>query len=142
MSKKENKEVDEKITELTNDLQRTRADFENYRKQVETQKEYERKRGKVGAILKILPLLDNIDRAMVTYPEELAPLKKSLEQTLKEMELEKVPSEEGAEFNPDLFEAVMVEGDGEKEVVAETLVPGYRFEGDLVRSAMVKVKKM
>lgn len=138
MNKKEN----DKIAELTNDLQRTRADFENYLKQVEVQKENERKRGKISTIIKVLPLLDNIDRAMAAYPTELAPLKKSLEQTLKDMTLEKIPSEEGTEFNPDLFEAVTVEGDGEKEVVAETLVPGYRFEGDLVRSAMVKVKKM
>ena len=54
----------------------------------------------------------------------------------------KIASEEGVEFNPDLHDAVMVEGDGEKEVVAETLRPGYYYEQDVLRPAMVKVKKI
>lgn len=133
---------EEKIAELVNDLQRTRADFENYRKQVEMQKENEKNATRLATVYKILPLLDDLDRAMATYEKELAPLKKSLEKALKELGLGKIQSEAGTEFNPDLFDAVMVEGDGEKEVVEETLRPGYYYGDQVLRAAMVKVKKI
>ncbi len=138
--KKETKN-DEKIVELTNDLQRTRADFENFRKQVEVQKENERKTTRLATVYKILPLLDDLDRAFMSYTE-LKPLEKSLEKTLKELKLAKVASNEGVEFDPDLHDAVMVEGHGDKEVIAETLRPGYYYEGEVLRPAMVKVKKI
>ncbi len=128
------------INELTADLQRTRADFENFRKQVEIQKENEKKATKLATVYKVLPLLDDLDRAISSY-EELGPLLKSLEKTLKDLELAKISSEEGAEFNPDLHDAIMVEGEGEKEVIAETLRPGYYYEGEVLRPAMVKVRK-
>ena len=137
---KKTKEI-EKIEELTNDLQRTRADFENYRKQVELQKESEKNAVRLATVYKVLPLLDDLDRAMAVYQNELAPLQKSLEKTLKELGLAKIQSEVGAEFNPDLHDAVMVEGDGAKELVSETLRPGYYYEGEVLRPAMVKVKK-
>lgn len=129
------------ISELTNDLQRTRADFENYRKQVEMQKANERKTAKFATVYRVLPLLDDLDRAITSYVE-LQPLAKSLEKTLKELELVRILSDEGVDFNPDLHEAVMVEGEGEKEVIAETLRPGYYYEGEVLRPAMVKVKKI
>lgn len=133
--------TDAQIAELTNDLQRTRADFENFRKQIELQKENERKATKFATIYKILPLLDDLDRAINTYVE-LKPLEKSLEKTLSELKLSKIISSEGTDFNPDLHDAVMVlEGDGEKEVVAETLRTGYYYEGEVLRPAMVKVKR-
>lgn len=143
MKKKEvsAEDLEKKITELTNDLQRTRADFENYRKQVEGQKLVEKKSAKLATVYKMLPLLDDIERAVVTY-EELKPLEKSLEKTLKELGLVRIDSKKGVEFNPDIFEAVMVEGEGEKEVVAETLRPGYYYEGEVLRPAMVRVAKM
>lgn len=140
---KDNKtdEKEAKIVELTNDLQRTRADFENFRKQVEAQKENERKTTRLATVYKVLPLLDDLDRAINSYAE-LKPLEKSLGKTLGELKLAKIASEEGVEFNPDLHDAVMVEGEGEKEVVAETLRPGYYYEGEVLRPAMVKVKKI
>ncbi len=134
------KKIDEKVVELTNDLQRTRADFENYRKQVENQKENEKKATRLATVYKVLPLLDDLDRAIGAYAE-LKPLEKSLAKTLESLELKKIDSSVGVEFNPDLFEAVMVEGDGEKEMVAETLRPGYYYGGEVLRPAMVKVKR-
>lgn len=134
-------EIEQRITELTNDLQRTRADFENFRKQTEIQKENEKKATRLATVYKVLPLLDDIDRAISTY-EELKPLEKSLEKTLKELNLERIDSGVGTEFNPDHHEAVMAEGDGEKETVSETLRPGYYYEGEVLRPAMVKVKRI
>lgn len=134
-------EVEKQVNELTNDLQRTRADFENFRKQVEVQKENAKKMAQLATVYKILPLLDDLDRAIISY-KELMPLAKSLEKTLKELKLVKIASGEGTEFNPDLHDAVMVEGDGEKEVIAETLRPGYYYESEVLRPAMVKVRKI
>lgn len=134
-------EAEARVAELTADLQRTRADFENFRKQVELQKAQERKVAKYATVAKMLPLLDDLDRAIMTY-ETLKPLEKSLMKTLESLDLKKINSEKGVEFNPDLFEAVMVEGEGEKEVVAETLRPGYYYEGEVLRPAMVKVERV
>ena len=139
--KKDKSSADAKVAELTADLQRMRADFENFRKQVELQKENERKVTKFATVHKILPLLDDLDRAIASY-EELKPLEKSLTKTLADLNLAKVESAEGVEFNPDVHDAVMVEGDGEKEVIAETLRPGYYYEGEVLRPAMVKVRKI
>ena len=141
MKKKSEEGIDNKIVELTNDLQRTRADFENFRKQVEVQKQAEKKTVELATVYKILPLLDDLDRAIMSYAE-LKPLEKSLEKTLKELGLARISSEVDVEFNPDLHEAVMVEGEGEKEVIAETLRPGYYYQGEVLRPAMVKVKKI
>ena len=130
----------DKVVELTADLQRTRADFENFRKQVEAQKEQEKNSVRLATVYKLLPLLDDLERAILSYAE-LKPLEKSLEKTLGELKLAKIPSAEGVLFNPDLHEAISAEGEGEKEVVAETLRPGYYYEGVVLRPAMVKVRR-
>lgn len=130
-----------KIQELTNDLQRTRADFENFRKQIEARKEAEKKTVRFATVCKILPLLDDIDRAIGSY-KELKPLEGSLGKTMKELGIAKIEASEGVEFNPDLHEAVMAEGDGDRELISEVLRPGYYYEGEILRPAMVKVKKI
>lgn len=136
---KANTELTNQNAELLNDLQRTRADFENYRKQIEIQKEGEKKSAKFTTVIKFLPLLDDIDRAIASY-QELEPLQKSLEKTLKTLNLSKIPSEAGTEFNPDLHEAITMDGEGTKEVISETLRPGYYYENEVLRPAMVKVQ--
>lgn len=139
--KKEKKDAsEEKIAELTADLQRTRADFENYRKQIEMQKENERKTERLATVYKMLPLLDDLDRAIMNYAE-LKPLEKSLTKTMNDLGLARIESEPGVEFNPDLHEAVTAEGEGEKELIAETLRPGYYYNGEVLRPAMVKVRR-
>ena len=125
-----------KNAEMLNDLQRTRADFENYRKQVESQREVAASAARMATVYKVLGLLDDIDRAISTY-DELKPLEKTLEKTLKELTLAKIPAEVGQEFNPDWHEAVMAEGDEGK--IAEVLRPGYIYNGEVLRPAMVKV---
>ena len=138
---KENNELLEQIEELTNDLQRTRADFENYRKQIEMQKLAEKKLVRNATVAKILPLIDDMDRAISSY-KELKPLEGTLVKTMKELGISKIEAREGVEFNPDLHEAVMAEGEGEKEEISEVLRPGYYYENEVLRPAMVKVKKM
>lgn len=132
-----------KVTELTSDLQRTRADFENYRKQVEAQRSQSMTIAAQATVEKFLPLIDDFDRALSTYPEQLAPLAKGFAKTLKDLKLEKITSAEGTEFNPDFHEAVsVVDEGGDSEVVAETLRSGYLYDGAVIRAAMVKVKRI
>lgn len=135
--------AEEQIAELTNDLQRTRADFENFRKQVESQRAQAMAVAKYATVEKFLPMLDDIDRAIAAYPDQLKPLEKNLQKTLKSLSLEKINSKEGTEFNPDFHEAISVDDEGgELEVISETLRPGYLYDGNVVRAAMVKVKKI
>ena len=132
-------ERDAKIIELTNDLQRTRADFENFRKNVEKDRDSARKLAKFATVEKFLPLLDDLERAISTYPE-LNPLAKNFEKSLTSLGLTRIETAPGTEFNPEFHEAVMSEGEGEKESIAETLRPGYLYEGEVLRPAMVKIK--
>ncbi|MBQ6393870.1 nucleotide exchange factor GrpE [Candidatus Saccharibacteria bacterium] len=132
-------DLQQKLAELTSDLQRTRADFENYRKQMDLQKSQAASFAKYETIKKVLPLLDDMSRAIASTPE-LKPLEKTLEKTLKELNLATIDTKPGTLFNPDIHDAVMMEdGDGDTEVISETLRPGYLYEGEVIRPAMVKV---
>jgi molecular chaperone GrpE len=149
---KKQEELEQQILELTQDLQRTRADFENYRKRVEIEKTAARDAGQANAILKLLPVIDNIERAVTHMPEELkdnkwangiASLTKNLEKSLENLNLKRIESTPGADFNPDFHEAIQFdeEAEGEKEIIAEELQAGYTLNGRPVRHAMVKVTK-
>lgn len=126
--------------ELLNDLQRTRADFENFRKQIETREQSIKNTTKLATVAKILPLIDDLDRAIAAYAE-LQPLAKSLEKTMFELNLQKMVTIPGeTEFNPDLHDAIsMDDAEGDKEIIAEVLRPGYFYESEVIRPAMVKV---
>lgn len=132
---------DAKIAELINDLQRTRADFENFRRQNDIQREQDRNYVKLDTIKKILPLIDDFERAIQAQPKALSPLSKNFEKTLKSIGLQKIDSAIGTEFNPDLHEAISVDGDGDKETIAETLRAGYYYGDEVLRTAMVRVSK-
>ena len=145
-------EFEQKIGELTNDLQRTRADFENYRKRVEIEKTLARENGQTSAILKLIPVIDNIERAINYMPPELAEIKwaqsvsgltKNLEKSLDSLNLKRIDSNPGTVFNPELHEAVQFdeEATGESEVIAEELQAGYILNGQPIRHAMVKVTR-
>ncbi len=132
---------DAKIAELINDLQRTRADFENFRRQNDIQREQDRNYAKLDTVKKILPLIDDFERAIQAQPKALSPLSKNFEKTLKSIGLQKIDSAIGTEFNPDLHEAISVDGDGDKETIAETLRAGYYYGDEVLRTAMVRVSK-
>lgn len=145
-------EFDQQLGELTLDLQRTRADFENYRKRVDAEKVAAREAGQSSAIMKLLPVIDNIERAVVYMPEDLkdnkwaqsvAGLVKNLEKSLESLNLKRIDAAPGTEFNPELHEAIQFdeEATGEKEVVAEELQSGYELNGRVIRHAMVKVTR-
>lgn len=145
-------ELEATIAELTADLQRNRADFENYRKRVDLEKQAAREAGQSSTVSKLLPVIDNIDRAIRYLPEDLkenawaqsvAGLTKNLEKSMESLNLKRIDASVGAEFNPALHEAIQFdeEATGDKEVIAEELQAGYLLGGSVIRHAMVKVTK-
>lgn len=149
---KKTEQLEAQLNELTADLQRTRADFENYRKRVETEKLAAREAGASATILKLLPIIDTLERATAHIPEELkkdawvggiAGVVKQLEKLLSELKLERVAIVAGeTEFDPEVHEAISAdESEGEHEIVAEELQAGYRLDGIVIRHAMVRVTR-
>ena len=98
----------------------------------------------------LLPALDNLERALMHAPKDLKDhdyvkgvqgVAKQFEQCFKQLGVERIKTV-GEHFDPHLHEAVHVEGeDGEHEVVAEELQPGYKLSDEIIRHATVKVKK-
>lgn len=142
----------ELINQLTEDLQRTRADFENYRKRVDGEKQNARTIGESLTILKLLPVIDNIERAITHLPEELADnkwaqgvvgLTKQLEKSLHGININRIEASPGTVFNPEIHEAIQFDedSDGKQEVIAEELQAGYLYNGNPIRHAMVKVTR-
>lgn len=145
-------DFEQQVNDLTADLQRTRADFENYRKRVDAEKQAARDSGQASAILKLLPVIDNIERAIAYTPEELKDnawvqsvtnLVKNLEKSLEALNLKRINSTIGVDFDPELHEAIQFDEDatGDKEVIAEELQAGYMLNGRPIRHAMVKVTR-
>lgn len=145
-------ELEQQVSELTTDVKRTRADFENYRKRAEADKAATYQHGQEAAILKLLPVIDNIERAVRYTPEDLkdntwaqgiAALVKNLEKSLESLSLKRIDAQTGVEFNPELHEAIQFDEDatGDKEVIAEELQAGYTLNGAPIRHAMVKVTR-
>ena len=145
-------QANDPVAELTADLQRTRADFENYRKRVEGEKQAARDAGQAGAILKLLPVVDNIERAIAHVPEDLTENKwaqgvtnlvKQLDKSLDGLNVRRIVATPGTVFDPELHEAIQFDEDaeGEQEVIAEELQAGYTLNGQPIRHAMVKVTK-
>ena len=149
---KKTEDLEQQLGELTLDLQRTRADFENYRKRVEAEKQSAHEMGQAKSVMKLLPVIDTIERAIINVPDELqdnawvkgvAGLNKQLDKQLKEIGLEKIDAKPGTLFNPELHQAIQFdeEAEGDKEVIAEELRAGYTLNGAVIRDAMVKVTR-
>jgi molecular chaperone GrpE len=145
-------EFEQQLGELTQDLQRTRADFENYRKRTESEKVSARESGRASAILKLLPVIDNIERAVMFIPDDIkentwvqgvAGLAKNLDKSLEGLGLKRIDAKPGTIFNPELHDAVQFDEDatGEQEVISEELQPGYTLDDYPIRHAMVKVTR-
>lgn len=144
------KELEEKINDLTNALQRERADAINIRRRHDEQIKQLRDIVKAGVVKDLLPVIDNFERALAHVPKDLEKndyvkgvqaVVKQFEKTLEEIGVSKIKTV-GEPFDPNLHEAVSVEGEGADEVVSEELQPGYMLGGEVIRHAMVKVKTL
>ena len=120
--------------------QSKQAELENLRKRVAKQQADEVTRRTASVVRSLLPVLDAFDYGVAHGDESLKPLQSQLLGVLRSEGLERVGEAE-APFDPEQHEAVAHEpGDGDQQVVAEVLRAGYRWQGHLVRPAMVRVR--
>jgi molecular chaperone GrpE len=127
-------------------LRRLQADFENYRKRILRQQTELLERAAFDLVGKLLPILDTIDLALAHAEGDpatngLTQVATTARDALSREGLERLDPV-GQPFDPAVHEAVAhEEGDDEsdKPQVSEVLRPGYRWKGQLLRPAMVKV---
>lgn len=118
------------------------AELENYRKQVMKRQAEHLEQAAAGLAEKLLPVLDAFDAAVLHGLDDLAPMQAQLVSVLQREGLVRVDPA-GGPFDPAEADAVAHEaGDGEggAPVVAETLRSGWRWQGRLLRPAMVRVR--
>ncbi|HEU0192170.1 MAG TPA: nucleotide exchange factor GrpE [Mycobacterium sp.] len=135
---------EDKIAELTDDLQRVQADFANYRKRALRDQQAAAERAKAAVVSELLGVLDDLDRARSHGDLESGPLRSvadKLTGVLNSLGL--VPfGAEGDEFDPQLHEAVQHEGGGGGDtvpVIGSVLRQGYMLGEQVLRHAMVAV---
>ena len=127
-------------------LQRTAADFANYRRRTEQERAQQRLTANEQLLREIVPVLDDLQRGLGALPPDerdskLAEGMRWVEQkfltTLKKHGVTPIESL-GQTFDPSVHEAVEADPDGGDMVVA-VYAPGYRLGNDVLRPAMVKV---
>lgn len=145
MIKKQNKKLQEELDTTKDTLLRLRAEYDNYRKRTTKEKEGIYSDAYVDVIKEILPIIDNLERA-IAADGSLEDLKKGVEMTMKGCQdaFSKLGVEEidaTGEFDPNFHNAVMhVEDENlEKNVVAEVFQKGYKKDNKIIRHTMVKV---
>ena len=140
---------DEQIADLTDRVQRQMAEFDNFRKRTEKEKSQMFDMGAKSIIEKVLPVIDNFERALVGVAEDAAEdafvdgMNKIYKQMFQMLEQAGVSPIEavGKEFDPNYHNAVMhIEDDsfGENEIVEE-FKKGYMYHESVIRHSMVKV---
>lgn len=144
------RQVDTRITELTDDLRRMAADFANYRKRNEAERADFAKFAKADLIARLLDVLDGYDRALATVPEDLKGqpwvegmwlVERKLRQILDAEGLEPVESL-GKPFDPYIHEAIAhVESDQPEGTVIDEHQKAYRLHDRVIRPALVTVAK-
>ena len=151
--KNKNKEVEElgqKLADMQDKFQRTLAEFDNFRKRTSKEKASMYDDGVRDTIEKLLPIFDNLERAIASVDgkvDENDPLLKGVKMTDKQLKeiLAAMGVEEikalGEKFDPNLHAAVAhVEDEnfGENEVVLD-MMKGYKYKEKVIRHSMVKV---
>ena len=146
---------DAKIEELNDKYMRLMAEFENFRKRTDKEKEQMFETGAKSVIEKVLPVIDNFERALdMAGPEkeseaEADPFMDGMRKVYKQLmdELDKIgvkPIEAvGQEFNPEFHNAVMQVDSEEYDsgMVAQEMQKGYMYNDSVVRHSMVGVAK-
>lgn len=129
------------LAERTADLQRVSAEYTNYRRRAEREKAAIGESAKASVVAQFLDVVDDLDRARAHGDLESGPLKAvgdKLTRILTGLGLEGF-GEEGDVFDPELHEAVQMEGDGTHPVLGTILRKGYRVGDRVLRHAMVTV---
>lgn len=133
-------------------LLRVMAEFENFKKRMEREKESFYKYSNEGIVCDLLPVIDNMDKVLEHIPEDAAPevkaiadgvelVKKQLCDTLGKYGMNCVDAV-GAPFDPNCHEAIAhVESDDDEGVVVLEHRKGYKLHDKLIRASMVSVSK-
>ncbi|MDD3265115.1 MAG: nucleotide exchange factor GrpE [Dehalococcoidales bacterium] len=137
---------EEKASQYLARLQRAQADYINYKRRVEQERsEFVRQAG-ADVILGILPVLDDIDRALESVPADIKDhswvdgvrhISRKLHSELEARGLEKIESR-GQTFDPNIHESVAL-AKGKEDVVVEEVKPGYRLYDRILRPCSVVV---
>lgn len=143
--KEENAKLKEELDSTKDTLLRLRAEYDNYRKRTTKEKEGIYADAYVDVVKEILPIIDNLERAMAAEGN-VEDLKKGIEMTMKgcndaftKLGIEEIDA--SGEFDPNLHNAVMhIEDENlDKNVVAEVFQKGYKKGDKIIRHTMVKV---
>lgn len=136
--KKNTQELEEKITELTNNWKRALADYQNLEKRYAKEKQEFLEFANSNLILKLLTALDNFEKVQGYLKDDGLDLAiKELKKILIEEGLDEIEAQ-GKEFNPLEMEAIEAV-EGEEGKVVEVVTKGYRLKGKVLRPAKVKV---
>lgn len=136
------------IADLENKLARLQADFQNYKKRSDREREQSVSYGVEAVILDLLPVVDNFQRAILTCEDKtngfyqgVEMIEKQLLDLLSSNSVQEIPAL-GEKFDPNLHHAVsVVESDIDSETVIEVLQKGYIFKDKVIRPAIVIVSK-
>ena len=126
---------------IKDDYLRLAADFDNYKKRSEKEKESIGTASMAYFVESLFPLVDNFEIAMSQdeVNKEIETFSSLLTSLLESLQVEEVGSA-GDDFDPNIHEAVEHSGEGDTQKVEAVLRKGYLFQGNLIRPAMVKVK--
>jgi molecular chaperone GrpE len=145
---KKTKKLDAAMQELTADLQRVQAEFINYKQRTQEEKQQLSQFSKSQVIKDLLPVIDDLERALGHTPEDLQENKWAqgvqkvytrLQTQLQKLGVTKIEAL-NQPFDPEFHEAVQVEGDGDTQTVGDVLQNGYTLDSLIIRHATVKVR--
>lgn len=134
--------LQDKVDELTSDLQRVSAEFANYRRRMDRERTVGIEQARAGLLSELLPVVDDLDRAREHGDLEDGPLKAFADKMVALLASQGVEQfgEEGDPFDPNVHEAVQDESSGGEPVLGTVLRKGYRMGERTLRTAMVIVR--
>ena len=129
--------------------QRSRAEFANYKRRTSQEMSEARERGATDALAKVLPVMDDFERALSNLPEDLKDhpwvsgtslILKNMQKVMDEYNIS-IIDPVGEEFDPNLHEAIGTDdsSDYDSGIVTVTLQKGYRSGERVLRPALVRV---
>lgn len=142
----EGDKVSEELASVKDQLVRTMAEYDNFRKRSAREKDALRADIITNVTSKFLPVMDNLERALnaecsdENYKSGVRMIFDSFMETLKGLGVEEIESD-GAVFDPNFHQAVQRVEDSEAEsgTVVQTFAKGYKIGGKVIRFAMVSV---
>ena len=133
--------VEEQLAERTEDLQRVTAEYANYRRRTERERQGIIDTARASVVTQLLPLLDDLDLAEQHGDLNEGPLKSLSDKLINILGGLKVESfgEIGEAFDPEIHEAVQDLSQGDVKVLGTVLRKGYRLGDRVIRTAMVLI---